>query len=153
MERSSKTFLPIFFLAAATISLAVWASAQDKKNWPVPENTKKIKNPVPVAEAGLAVARDLYLDNCAQCHGEKGKGDGPEAAMYGVKPADLTDARVMNELTDGEIFYKMSEGREPMPAFRKSLSEEKRWQLVNLLRTFAPKTDASAKKPGNSQMH
>ncbi len=111
-----------------------------------------MKNPVPVTEEGLAAARDLYLENCAQCHGEKGKGDGPQAAMYSVKPADFTNAQTMGEMTDGEIFYKMSEGRQPMPPFKKSLSEEKRWQLVRFLRTFAPKSSDPGNKPGSAHM-
>ena len=145
--------LCVIFLAAAALSLTVWVSAQDKNKWPVPEAAKKMKNPVPVSDAGLAAARDLYLDNCAQCHGEKGKGDGPQASMYSVKPADFTDAHVMSEMTDGEIFYKMSEGRAPMPPFKKPFNEEKRWQMVNLLRTFAPKTSDSDKKSDNSHEH
>jgi mono/diheme cytochrome c family protein len=43
----------------------------------------------------------------------------------------------MNRVTDGEIFYQISQGRKPMPAFKKRLSEEQRWQLVILVRSFA----------------
>jgi mono/diheme cytochrome c family protein len=50
----------------------------------------------------------------------------------------------MAEMTDGEIFWKMGEGKLPMPAFKKRLTDEQRWQLVNYLRTFAPKPPASA---------
>ena len=42
-------------------------------------------------------------------------------------------------MTDGEIFWKISEGRAPMPGFKKQLSEEDRWQLVHYLRAFAAK--------------
>ncbi|HYL10639.1 MAG TPA: c-type cytochrome [Candidatus Acidoferrales bacterium] len=126
-----------FVLCAAAISLAAWGCAHHDEKWPVPEAVKKIKNPIPLTEAGLNVARGLYLDNCAQCHGEKGKGDGIEAAMYSVKPVDLTDPRVMSEMTDGELFYKITQGRRPMPSFKGVFNEEKRWQLVHLLRTFA----------------
>jgi mono/diheme cytochrome c family protein len=40
-------------------------------------------------------------------------------------------------LTDGEIFWKITTGRRPMPGFQNQLSDVQRWQLVNLLRTFA----------------
>jgi len=43
----------------------------------------------------------------------------------------------MNGATDGELFYQISEGRKPMPSFKKRLSEEQRWQLVLLIRSFA----------------
>jgi len=49
-------------------------------------------------------------------------------------------------MTDGELFWKISEGRRPMPEFKKRLTEEQRWQLVNYVRTFAPKP-APAPKP------
>jgi len=65
-----------------------------------------------------------------QCHGEHGKGDGPEAAMHDPPPSDITDARHMNTVTDGEIFYQISEGRKPMPSFKKRLTEDQRWGLV-----------------------
>ena len=126
-------------LLATSLALAAWAAAHGEKNWPVPEEAKKLKNPVPVTETSLAAAKALFIDKCAQCHGEQGKGDGPEAPMYSVKPADFTDAHMMEEMTDGEIFWKISEGRRPMPSFRKQLTEELRWQLVHYLRTFAPK--------------
>jgi mono/diheme cytochrome c family protein len=32
----------------------------------------------------------LYMENCAQCHGPSGKGDGPWAADFTPPPSDLT---------------------------------------------------------------
>jgi mono/diheme cytochrome c family protein len=54
----------------------------------------------------------------------------------------------MSEETDGGIFYKLSEGRMPMAAYKGKFSEEERWGLVNYIRTFAKKAPkkASAKK-------
>ena len=57
--------------------------------------------------------------------------------MYDPLPSDLTDAARMNKVTDGEIFFQISEGRKPMPSFKKKLTEEQRWQLVLLVRSFA----------------
>ena len=131
----------IFTAAGLAFGLASWdAVAHDpKKDWPVPAEAKAMKNPLPETPEGLAAAKAIYVDKCAQCHGDGGKGDGTEAEMYDVKPADLTDAHMMSEMTDGEIFYKISNGRMPMPAFKKQLNEEQRWQLVHFVRTFAPK--------------
>ncbi len=81
------------------------------------------------------------------------------AEMSSPKPADFADAQMMGGMTDGEVFYKISEGRMPMPSFKKKLSDEQRWQLVNLIRAFAPKPapdpnkPAPAKKPGSSHKH
>ncbi len=44
----------------------------------------------------------------------------------------------INTVSDGELFYKISQGRKPMPSFRKRLSEQQRWELVLMIRSFAP---------------
>ncbi len=116
-----------------------------QKDWRAPESERKRPNPVPAGEPAVKAGRETYMDNCAQCHGDSGKGDGPEAEMYSVTPADFTDAHMMKEMTDGEIFWKMSEGRKPMPSFKKRLSEEQRWQLVHFLRTFSAGADPPPK--------
>ncbi len=105
--------------------------------WRVPQAARQRSNPLAGTQAARAAGRETYLEHCAKCHGESGRGDGPEAAQYSVKPSDFTDRGRMNLLTDGEIFYKISEGRRPMPAYKEKLSEQQRWQLVHFLRTFA----------------
>jgi len=122
-------------LAVACVSL-VYAFLH-RNDWRVPEEAKSLTNPLPPSAAALQAAAPLYHENCAQCHGEEGKGDGPEGRMYDPSPADFTAAKRMNPLTDGQIFYQISEGRKPMPSFKKKLSTEQRWQLVLLVRSFA----------------
>jgi mono/diheme cytochrome c family protein len=130
---------------------AALSFAHGDKKWPVPEAARAVKNPVAATPAGLKAAKAIYDDKCLQCHGDKGKGDGSESMMYSTKPADFTDAHMMSEMTDGEIFYKMTEGREPMPSFKRQLTDEQRWQLVHYVRTFTPKVkpkhDHAEKKP------
>ncbi len=130
-------------LALIGISL-VYSIYQQNKKWVVPEEFKNLKNPLQPSEADHRAARELYRDECAQCHGEGGKGDGPEARMHKPLPADLTDAGRMAKVTDGEIFYQISEGRRPMPSFKKRMTEQQRWQLVLFLRSFAQPATAPA---------
>ena len=124
-------------LLALICIVLVYAAFQRDHPWVVPEEVKKLKNPVPPSESTLKAARRIYMDKCAQCHGERGKGDGPDALMHSPAPADLTDAGRMNTVTDGEIFYQISEGRKPMPSFKKRLTEDQRWSLVFLVRSFS----------------
>lgn len=159
----TRKILFVSLLALICIAL-VYAAFQRDKPWVVPEEVKKLKNPVSPSEPTLKAARGIYMDECAQCHGEHGKGDGPEAMMHDPPPADITDASHMNTVTDGEIFYQISEGRKPMPSFKKRLTEDQRWSLVLLVRSLAPvpaagemKLDAPAlakpqagKKPASS---
>ena len=137
-------------LALICIAL-VYAAFQRDKPWVVPEEVKKLKNPIAPSESTLHAARRIYTDECAQCHGEHGKGDGPEAMMHDPPPSDITDARRMNTVTDGEIFYQISEGRKPMPSFKKRLTEDQRWGLVLLVRSFsAPSTSPIQEKKPNT---
>ena len=105
--------------------------------WIVPEEAKRRTNPISASQANLPAARRLYLDKCSECHGERGKGDGSQAKMYDPLPTNLADAQHMRAVSDGEIFYKISEGHRPMPSFKKRLTEEQRWQLVYFLRSLA----------------
>jgi mono/diheme cytochrome c family protein len=133
-----KTRKILFATLLALICIAlVYAVLQRDKPWVVPEEVKKLKNPLAASESTLKAARGIYMDECAQCHGEHGKGDGPEAKMHDPPPSDITDARHMSTVTDGEIFYQISEGRKPMPSFKKRLTEDQRWGLVLLVRTFS----------------
>lgn len=105
--------------------------------WIVPEEAKRVQNPLTASPANLAEGRRLYLDKCAECHGETGKGDGNQSRMYNTPPTNFTDAQKMNAESDGELFYRLSEGHRPMPSFKKRYGEGQRWQLVLFLRTFA----------------
>ena len=104
--------------------------------WIVPEEAKRVQNPLKPSQANLPAAQRLYLDKCAECHGDGGKGDGSQAKTYDPRPTDFTDAAHMNSASDGELFYKISEGHRPMPSFKKRFTEEQRWQLVLFLRSL-----------------
>ena len=140
----------IFTVIALGVVLAISAASQEPDAWRVPDAAKQITNPVPKSDAALAAGKSIFAANCASCHGDTGKGDGPDAMMYTPEPADLSDPLLMNEMSDGAIFYRISEGRKPMPAFKEKLSEEQRWQVVHFVRTLAPKAPSRPvkKAPG-----
>jgi mono/diheme cytochrome c family protein len=127
----------VFAALLAVICIAIFIGVYQNRQWKIPEEAKLRKNPFQASPSAISASRAIYLDKCVQCHGDTGKGDGPDAAMYYPAPASLNDAKRMSNVTDGELFYEISEGRKPMPAFKKRLSEEQRWQLVLLVRSFA----------------
>jgi mono/diheme cytochrome c family protein len=137
----------LFVCTLGLICLSIALAAFHKTPWIVPEAEKLRKNPLTFSEANLSAAKPIYGEKCANCHGETGKGDGSEAMMYDPAPADLTDAAKMRNVTDGEIFYQITVGRKPMPSFRKRLTEEQRWQLVLLVRSFAAAASAAPTAP------
>ena len=128
----------MFLLVLAIIAAAIVYAAVNKApwSWPVPETAKQLKNPLQPTASALKSAREVYADKCARCHGDNGKGDGKDASRYDPAPSDFTDPRRMSAATDGELFYKISEGRKPMPMFKNKLTENQRWELVLLIRSF-----------------
>src|SRR5215467_12163695 len=90
--------------------------------------------PYPKQLPSLASGKAIYLENCAQCHGETGKGDGPSRATMNPKnpvPANFTDAEFMAGLSPFKAFNAVSFGVEntAMASFA-ALSEEQRWQVA-----------------------
>ena len=109
---------------------------QTQKAWPVPAADKAKKNPVPSSAESIKAGKELWSTNCKSCHGTKGLGDGSKAAQLKTEPGDFSLASFQSQ-TDGEIFYKLSVGRDDMPASKKKIpDEEDRWNLVNFIRTL-----------------
>jgi hypothetical protein len=140
--KARKLFL-IFLLLL--VPLSVFLALRDRGPWIVPETEKSRRNPIIPSSSSLAEIKPIYLEDCAKCHGETGKGDGSKAAQYRPPPTDFTDAAHLATRSDGELFYKLSEGRRPMPRFKGRLTEDQRWRLVLLIRSFAkpPSTPAA----------
>lgn len=102
--------------------------------------------PYPRQLPSLASGKAIYLENCAQCHGEAGKGDGPSRATMNPKnppPANFTDAEFMAGLSPFKAFNAISFGVEntAMASFA-ALSEEQRWQVAFYVLSlrFAPES-------------
>jgi len=127
----------VFVVLIGMMLLAIALAIGHRRTWPIPPEAKALKNPLTPSDAAITAAKRVYRDQCANCHGDSGKGDGSDAMMYDPAPSDLTNAEKMSKVTDGEIYYQITEGRKPMPSYKKRLSEEQRWQLVILVRSFA----------------
>ena len=133
-ERNTRSARRIaIFLAFSLIAII---GALSIRNWIVYERVRSLRNPVAATESAMAAGRQLYGDHCQKCHGANGDGKGPKAAELSVSPGDFTDAKRMDRETDGEVFWRISKGRYPMPPFEDKISSEGRWQLVDYIRTF-----------------
>ena len=90
--------------------------------------------PYPKRLPSLADGKQLYLENCAQCHGDTGKGDGSGRESMNPKtplPANFTDPERMAGLSPFKAFNTASFGIEgtAMASFA-ALSEEQRWEVA-----------------------
>jgi mono/diheme cytochrome c family protein len=137
-KKCKKSGWVAFFSALVFLTLIVIANSvmAQTKPWVAPAAANAVKNAVPSNPTSLKAGESLYITNCAPCHGKKGKGDGPAAAALSPKPANHTSAAVQSE-KDGSLFWKISEGHNPMPPYKTMLSETQRWQLVDYIRSLA----------------
>jgi mono/diheme cytochrome c family protein len=84
-----------------------------------------------------------YRQICGFCHGIYGKGDGPAAKGFPVKPSDHTNQERMSKLSDSEMEKIIEEGgrsagRSPlMPPFGNKLSPEDVQDLIAFIRSLA----------------
>ena len=116
--------------------MAVIPSFGQPPAWVAPKEAEAIKNPVTPSVPVLAEARTLYTANCSPCHGDKGRGDGPAASGLTPKPADHSSSIVQGE-SDGSLFWKLSVGRNPMPAYKAAFNDQQRWELILYIRSLA----------------
>lgn len=122
-----------FFLFIISEFAACNSSKDPDKNWTAPSGADNVKSPFSHSAEMEEKGQKLYNVYCRTCHGETGFGDGAAGSGLDPKPANFHRGKVQRQ-TDGAIFYKLSNGRGSMPAFKNSLSEEQRWQLVSYIR-------------------
>ena len=106
------------------------------KKFPAPGSADAIVNPLKENAAATVEGKKIYIQFCATCHGNKGKGDGIAAPGLPKPPADHTSDFVQKQ-NDGVLFWIITEGNNPMPTYKTTLTETQRWQVVNFIRTLA----------------
>jgi copper transport protein len=123
---------PLIFLL---VGLGIYYLAR-----PAPVSLERI-NPIPLNAESIAAGQTLFSTNCALCHGQTGRGDGPVGLSLNPRPADLTQHAVVGIHTDAQLFEWITNGfpGSRMPAFKSTLSDTDRWNLVNFIRSLAPK--------------
>jgi mono/diheme cytochrome c family protein len=126
-------------LAAVTATSMV-VGAASPETWKAPVRTNSKVSPLKADATVLKAGKTIFERDCAACHGAKGEGDGPKASDLERSPGELGCEETQAQ-SDGALFWKISEGRAPMPAMKSLLSETERWQLVTYLRTFGQATE------------
>jgi mono/diheme cytochrome c family protein len=104
----------------------------------IPESAKKLQNPFKKDPKAINKGAIVYKKVCWTCHGDGGKGTGPQAAELETKPADFNDPKVVAR-TDGELYYWIGHGGGEMQAFNEALTDEEIWKVVTYVRKLQNK--------------
>lgn len=120
-------------IVAAVILLSFSSNAQSK--WKAPKEAKTTVNPVTNDKTSIKAGKKMYKQLCAVCHGDRGKGDGLASAALNPKPANFLSEHVTKQ-TDGELFWKITNGNAPMASYKETLKPTQRWQLINYINTL-----------------
>jgi mono/diheme cytochrome c family protein len=125
----------LVFIAIA-FSYVSLATAQHEAPSNAPKTAVKLKNPFPSDQYSLERGKHSYQIDCIRCHGKEGKGDGTKSDKVSLVVSDL-GSDIIQKQTDGELFWKISEARRPMPLT--DITDDQRWDIVNYIRTFNKK--------------
>src|SRR6185295_17464625 len=109
---------------------------EEKAPAPISIGTEPEATPTDVASG-----KEVYAKmQCAACHGEQGRGDGPSAPALRdedgmpIRPFDFTrGGRAKSGPGAGDLFRAMTTGLDgtPMPGYADSLTERERWSVVH----------------------
>lgn len=119
-----------------TVASGLAVAGQETTPWEVPAEAKAVKNPVEGSPGAVEAGGALYEKHCVMCHGESGHGDGPATKFIKPAPPDITTAEAKARMSDGELFYKITTGKKPMPPMNRKMTETERWQVVHFVRTL-----------------
>lgn len=112
------------------------------QQWQAPADVAGVTNPVKDRPNAANIGREFYMQKCVDCHGKEGKGNGYMSAhtKRDGKPLPPTNlaSQMVQANTDGELFWKITNGKSPMPAHRVRFEDEQRWYIVAYLRTLKP---------------
>jgi mono/diheme cytochrome c family protein len=115
---------------------------QPRKTVKAPEEFLAKTNPLPASAGTINAGKTLFLQTakplaCAQCHGEKGDGQGQLGAALVPPPRNFTCGQTMKDIADGQLFWIIKNGSPGtgMMAFA-GMPDEEVWQLVHYIRSL-----------------
>ncbi|HKS75048.1 MAG TPA: c-type cytochrome, partial [Terriglobales bacterium] len=117
----------------------VWA--RRARDFAIPWKERRSKNPLANDSAALQQGHELYLADCATCHGVDGSGATRIGTNVYPRVPDLR-ATSTQSLTDGQIHFIVSNGVRftGMPALDQvhRVSRDDAWKLVLFIRSLRP---------------
>jgi mono/diheme cytochrome c family protein len=104
------------------------------QDWEVPADKMQKVSPFEFTNQTQKDGESLFQRNCVSCHGTPGKANFVKLVP---PPGDVVTDKFQKQ-TDGALFFKITNGRAPMPTFRDILNEQERWSIISYVRSFNP---------------
>ncbi len=104
------------------------------QQWVVPDDKKGVIAPFKFVPDSIKKGEVIFMKNCTSCHGIVGK---KNWAKITPEPGDPASDKFQKQ-TDGELFFRITTGKVPMPEFRNILPENDRWNVIAYFRSFNP---------------
>ena len=105
----------------------------------IPAADAAMLNPIKPNPVLMAHAKKMYGYDCAMCHAANGNGKGDVGAGMTPPLKDWTDPAALKDMTDGQIYYIIKNGRGQMTGEAGRVSNDELWTMVVLVRGFAKK--------------
>ncbi|OFX58681.1 MAG: hypothetical protein A2046_10175 [Bacteroidetes bacterium GWA2_30_7] len=114
------------------ILISCFAYSVFSQEWTVPDDKKKLTAPFKFDSEHQKKGEEIFNKTCVSCHGHPGQGDFAKLTPVPKDPA----SNEYQANTDGELFFKISEGRIIMPSFKNTLKAVDIWDLIAYVRTY-----------------
>ena len=132
-----KPLLVLF--AFVSFSLSMQQPAVTPAPSTIPAEAAHLVNPVKATAESQTRAKKMYGYDCAMCHGPNGNGKGDLAGEMKPPLKDYTDPAALKDISDGELFYVIKNGKGQMPPEGDRAKPDDLWNMVILVRSFAKK--------------
>lgn len=131
--------LKLLVVLPSALFFALMPQSPATPDKPMPADAATLVNPVKSTAESQAHAKMVYGMDCAMCHGTKGDGKGDLVADMHLTMKDLTNPATLKDMSDGQIFYIIKNGKGQMPAEGDRAKDEGIWNLVMYVRSLEKK--------------
>ena len=123
-----------FMILPVAVVLILFTENVLAHSWMAPKDAAERQNPTPLNDVSVSRGKEIYLENCAYCHGDTIKGLSSSTTGLQKDTPDLIQR--LKTHTDGDFHWKIQNGRDEMPSFKEDLSEKEIWDVINFIRSM-----------------